>query len=163
MEKVQIMLFCLLLLAPSELAVREHHTLTSLEASASLKPCARGCIAYGSNTGCWVNAIASLEGCDWTCDPATGGVKDECYCRKDLMPAINLHLSNCIKAASTMGDYRVDLAPALTLFNDYCAGSFTIAPLTTTTASTTTSSAIPTTTSSTAVSTTAATTVPRAP
>jgi hypothetical protein len=103
--------------------MNSHQSLTSLDALTILKPCAQGCIANIyclAGSCCWNDYIAAAIGCGWGCSISSGGALNGCYCRTDLMPVANSHLTTCVKSACTIGDYSIDLSAASSLYNGYC-------------------------------------------
>lgn len=95
-------------------AGRDHQTLTSLEAFSKLERCARNCIAYDEYR-CWKDGIGKVLLCDYNCDWTTGTAQDRRYCRTDYMSVATDYLSNFVKAACTIGDYKRDMKSTLDL------------------------------------------------
>jgi len=99
-------------------------TLTSLDGFGNLIPCARGCIAENGAPGCglgeWGDNIAHAIGCDYNCKGKPYGARNSCYCRPDYMPTANSFLSACVKSRCVVGDYKIDLTSASSLYNGYC-------------------------------------------
>jgi len=80
-----------------------YQTLTSLDAFASLKPCAQACFLYGAY-GCG-DYIANKLGCaQLGCNQ--GGA--------------NSCITACVKGGCIVGDYHIDLSSAANLYNGYC-------------------------------------------
>jgi len=80
----------------------------------SLKACVQGCF-YG-NCGDYVGAAI---GCQHGCSSTSSNY---CYCREDLVPVANSYLSACVKSSCNVGDYRIDLSSASSIYNGYCTG-----------------------------------------
>lgn len=88
----------------------------------SLRNCAAYCIANGAG-------LSNTQYCDFLaisldCGTPASKVLNQCYCRSDLKDTASSILESCISfnCKTAGGDWTVDAAQAISVYNGYCAG-----------------------------------------
>lgn len=118
-----VLLFSLWVLPAVEAAGQKPNdpqTIGDLESFSSLLPCAQNCFGHGGDC-CSCDLVAANLGCDYNCQGKPRGAANRCYCRADRIESGRAYLSSCVKqACGGVGDYRIDLQSATSIYYGYC-------------------------------------------